>query len=256
MSEQIFLISAEAKDNHCLAPLLPFLRSAYDNVTAFDFFDDIGSNSGACLKEFATCDFPVAVIASTPMVGFLTLVRPRETFLCIGVEHGIAPFKRYTYDEELLSADFYLAPTEGWAERLRSLYPELQSKVRLGGFPKIEFIKEHTSRRKTVRSRLMSLLRGGASDRKGKILVVLSWGVDAEALRGLPDTDFIDYLLHPADFRLRDTVPFTKSGLYVSSPDVTYELIANAALIIGDFSSLSLECIYLGKHVLLMIDRT
>jgi len=240
----IFLISSENKDKYCLDPIAKGLESRFAALHFFDFFEDITSNNGKVLSEFARSKFPVAIISSAIMVDFLSLIRPRETFLCVGVEHGIAPFKTYTYGKHLLSSDFYLAPTKGWAERLARLYPESRPQIRIGGYPKLEVIKGRIER------------RSSAEDMCKRILVILSWGVAENAFEFLPDLEFIDYVLHPADYKLKNMVLLSNAGLHVSSPDVTYDLISSASLVIGDFSSLTLECIHLGKHVVFMVDRS
>jgi hypothetical protein len=241
----VFLVAAENKDTYCLDPLKTGLSSRFENVHSLNFFDDINDSDGAILTEFARCTFPIAIISSAAMAGFLELIRPRESFLCIGLEHGIAPFKSYTYGRHLLSSDFYLAPTRGWAERLARLYPDARSQVRIGGYPKIEAIKERIDTKGATPGNLPK-----------RILVILSWGVDEEAFKFLPDLDYIDYVLHPADYKLIMTVNLKKARLYVSNPDITYDLIASASVVIGDFSSLTLECIYLNKHVVFMVDRS
>jgi tetratricopeptide (TPR) repeat protein len=177
-------------------------------------------------------------------------IRPRESFTAIGIEHGIAPFKKYTYSRELLSSNYYLAPTRGWARRLVHLYPEERAKIRLGGYPKLDALKDRMFDATSKNGGYQGVTRGN------RILVILSWGVKDDAFNILPDFECIDYLLHPSDKRIASNVQLRDARLHISSPDVTQDLIRDASLVVGDFSSLTLECICLNKHVIYMIDRS
>jgi hypothetical protein len=241
----IFLVSSESKDSYCLDPIENALTSRFDVVHSINFFDDLTCNNGALLRYFVEARFPAVIISSSVTIDLLSLIRPRETFLCLGVEHGIAPFKAYTYGKHLLSSDFYLAPTQGWAERLARLYPDERSKIRIGGYPKIEVIREHIERAKSY-----------ADGQSNRILVILSWGLDENAFKLLPDLEFIDYLLHPASHRLQNKITLSNAKIHISNPDITCGLISSASLIIGDFSSLTLECIFLDRHVVFLVDRS
>lgn len=115
----------------------------------------------------------------------------------------------------------------------------------MGGYPKIEALRRSLGSRVPDKGK-----RDGF-----RILVILSWGVDPAALGRLPDQSHIDYLLHPADWRLAAHNPFHHARLNVSGPRLTDRLIDSASIIVGDFSSLSLECLALGKRVIFMMDR-
>ena len=242
LNPNIFLVACEAKDIPCLEPLAFALRERGERVELIEFFTDLSENGGSALHAFVEAPFPVAVISSAMALELLTLLRPINSFLCVSVEHGIAPFKSYTYGRHLLSAHYYLAPTLGWAKRLVSLYPEQRSKVRLGGYPRIDPFRE------AIRNPTAPAEQGG------RMLVILSWDVSEASLRSLPDLPFIDYLLHPADRLHVSSGCMEYSQVIFSTPDVTYDLIANASVVVGDFSSLTLECLHLGRDVVFIID--
>lgn len=241
----IFLVAAESKDKHCLDPIVDHLKGNFDSVYNIDFSRNLDEANKSTLISFAKSTFPIVILSSVGILNALTLIRPRHTFICIGLEHGIAPFKTYTYGKHLLSSDFYIAPTKGWAERLARLYPETRSQIRLGGYPKIEAIRERTVLPKAL-----------GEHGPERLLVILSWGVSEKAFEFLPDEEFIDYVLHPADWKLEQRISLSKAKVHVSNPNATYDLISSASIVIGDFSSLTLECIHLGKHVIFMVDRT
>jgi len=245
-----FLVSYEAKDRLCLETFGPGLADAGARVRSLDIYQELGWSDGATLRAFLDSPFPVAVIASVSAGDVLRTLRPPDTFLCIGVEHGFAPFKRYTYGRSLLQADYYLAPTRGWAERLVRLHPDQRAKVRLGGYPKLEAMRQ------LVGTALPTADDEAPSGQSGKMLVILSWGVDQAALSRLPDHGFIDYLLHPADRHKVSADCLTQARVHVSRPELTMRLIADAEAIVGDFSSLTLECLYLGKPVHFLFDRS
>jgi tetratricopeptide (TPR) repeat protein len=243
---ELFLVSSEDKDTYCLSPLQQSLESKQCIVQKLNIIDDLLYNNGSILKHFQRSVHPIAVISSVFTTSILEYIRPRDSFTTIGIEHGIAPFKKYTYSKELLSSDYYLAPTRGWAQRLAHLYPEERAKIRLGGYPKLDALKDTTSKN----GEYQGVTRGN------RILVILSWGVKEDAFNILPDFECIDYLLHPSDKRVANNVQLTNARLHISSPDVTKYLIRDASLVVGDFSSLTLECICLDKHVIYMIDRS
>lgn len=122
----------------------------------------------------------------------------------IGVEHGIAPFKMYTYGKHFLNYDYFLAPTPIWQKRLKDLY---NYECYLGGFPKLDKFKNYKTGNKT--------------------LVIFSWGVNFDKVNKLPKLENVIYTFHPTAKK-------------------KFGLSNNIGNVIGDHSSLTLECAFLG----------
>lgn len=122
----------------------------------------------------------------------------------LGVEHGISPFKKYTYSKLFCNYDWFLAPTPIWQKRLKDLY---NFDSYLGGYPKLDTYKRIKKGKKT--------------------LVVFSWGVLQDKVKTLPKSDNIIYSHHPTAKK-------------------KYGLDKDIGRVVGDHSSLTLECAFLG----------
>lgn len=247
----VYLLAAEEKDRNSLEAFRPNLESRGFSSVLIPFFDDLATRTAPLLSAFIEEARPVAVISSTSMLSLLNVLRLRESYVCVGVEHGTAPFKAYTYGEHLFASDYYLAPTRLWHDRLARLYPQHRSRLRLGGYPRVEVLRDLRGQSLDVPAGLESWSQ--CEDRK---LVILSWGVDEWALKTLPDRQNIAYLLHPADWRLRDVKLLDKAVIVISEPASAAFLLSRANVVFGDFSSLTLEAAALGLQAHMVIDRS
>ncbi|WP_025886133.1 DUF4214 domain-containing protein [Asaia prunellae] len=192
----------------------------------------ISKESKDCVKELETLitsKFPVIVCASPGRsVEMLNIIRPRWSYILIGVEHGISPFKSFTHSEAFLTYDYYFAPSLMWLERLQRLYPEEKLKFRLGDYPKA---REFQSIENDTSDDIVDL----------NIVVIFSWGLRREAIITLPDMENITYLLHPSQTELNIDNFFNKAKIIKSNDIVTKEILGNANLVFGDLSSLTFE---------------
>lgn len=238
-SERVYFIASEAKDVYCLIPLSSLINQKIYIINSLTKTD---------IDEILLAEKPIFVCASHIALSFLQAIRPRNSFFAIGIEHGLAPFKAYTYSEKLLDYDLYCAPTEAWAERLRQLYKEKADRVLTTGYPRLETLK---TLREAINSSEISCNSSEWQHTTGacNILVVFSWGVSADSLSALPDSSNIVYLLHPADEYLVNIVEFKQAVLLASSPSVTSKLLAHADMVYGDFSSMTIEAEVLGLPV-------
>ncbi|WP_313634222.1 hypothetical protein [Massilia timonae] len=245
-SERIYFIANEAKDIYCLTPLASLIdRKIYS----------LNSLSKSDIADILFADKPIFVCASHIALIFLEAIRPRDSFIAVGIEHGLAPFKGYTFSERLLDYNVYCAPTEAWAERLRKLYPGKANRVVTTGYPRLETLK---ALREIIRNAEYSNndeYQSSDSTENRNILVVLSWGVHPDSLKKLPDLPNIVYLAHPADSHLTGAVNFEKSRLLISSPAIASRLLARADIVYGDFSSMTIESEVLGLPVKMFLCR-
>lgn len=254
----VFLFAGEDKDSYCLEPLADELRKRFTRV-----YDLSGTLELRCstppvrsvLQGFCSEERPLVLLCSPYVGSFLEILRSRESYDCIGIEHGIAPFKRHTFGQHLLASDYYIAPTRLWADRLKRLYPEQAHRIEVGGFPRLEILRE-------LRVKAMNSVEASPAgighwlQAEGvRKLVILSWGTDPAELDRLPDTPNIAYLYHPGDKKGMLGRTSTRSSLFLSTPELSSCLLANADEVYGDFSSLSLEAVTLGIPTRIFIDR-
>jgi hypothetical protein len=238
-SQKTYFIASEAKDVYCLTPLASLMDR---KIHVLDSLSDQE------VTEIISVQEPTFVCASRIALSFLESIRPRDSFVAVGIEHGLAPFKAYTYSEKLLDYDVYFAPTQAWGRRLKNLYNDKAERVLVTGYPRLETLK-------TVRDALQKIEKSNRDQdlweksNSNNILVVFSWGVSSEAFEMLPDDPSIVYLVHPADAYLVETVKLKSSKIIVSNPVVTSKLLAYAEIVFGDFSSLTIEAEFLGLPV-------
>lgn len=253
----IFFFPSEQKDFDCLLPMHLYLKSVGYNSNIVGM-DTHGQSDLEGYSRFYHSEFPIAVMSSSWVLKSLLAIRPFGTFHSVNMEHGIAPFKKYTVGHHLLEADIYLAPTQLWAERLRRLYPADAKRIRIGGFPRLDALRDlrsavlaESSAARSVDPRIKRWVESG---RKRK-LIILSWGTNAEELDKLLDQENIAYIYHPADKSGLERRMSNKCTIISSSPRITNELLCYADCVFGDFSSLTLEAISLNIRTYLFIDR-
>lgn len=246
--EYLFL-AFEDKDVYCLKPIMrEVLRQGLkSDILSFNL-----RNSQA-LYRLARSEFPVVICSSLSALNVAKIVRGNLPALYFGVEHGISPFKKYTYSSHFLKYDRYFSPTELWNNRLLELYPEGGGKFVLGGFPRIEDIKNTQDESNGDNFSLEEW--GWGYGTHNKRLVIFSWGIDPEVVGKLPDEHGIVYLFHPASRSQVNRLSFSKSKVAVSTPEISSNLVFYADTVYGDFSSFSLEAMALGKKVRVFICR-
>lgn len=76
MGQEIFLLSTEAKDGMCLAPLAEGLRAEGAMVREMHLYDDLVEGRNSLCQRFVDADFPVAVFASIVALERLKRLRP------------------------------------------------------------------------------------------------------------------------------------------------------------------------------------
>lgn len=245
-----FIIAMEAKDRYCLDPVIPALTAACRSLTVIDE-PTAKSISAAKLapevEALVAASCPLVVSASLNSLDYVELVRGDDDFISLGLEHGIAPFKDYTASARLLRHDVYLAPTDLWGERLVARGKPAEGKVVVAGYPRLEVLRALRAEAERARK--------ARPRRADRVVVVLSWGVDPDALAAMPRHERITYLLHPASGKSLKAVLDERSDMVLSSPEIAAGLLAEAALVLGDFSSMTLEACALGIPTAVFIAR-
>jgi len=250
----IFFIASEEKEYVCLAPLYSEVSKSKISVKIFKFFEE-AETSGSGFLSFLDDPYPIVVVATPSTLHYISSVRPRWSYTAVGCEHGISPFKKFTYSDGFLDYDHYFAPTALWLNRLQALYPDRRTHFHQGDYPRLEELKGDVQRLQGTDppDRLPESWRN--ENPKIRQLVVFTWGIDEQALRSLPDKNGIVYLLHPAQAELTQNVSFENASLLVSKPEITSALIAFANVVFGDLSSLTLETAYMHPKTYLVLDR-
>ncbi|MBD7941723.1 hypothetical protein [Brevundimonas guildfordensis] len=251
----IYLLGLEEKDTYCLSPLHEALKSRFRGVFLIkDLVSEIQEPEFGLVGRLAQDKFPVTVSSSVSILDHIALFRNRSSYMSIGIEHGIAPFKMYTYGAHFQKHDAYMAPTKIWLDRLKRLYPENKDRFLLGGYPRLEHLRDLRAKSSQYNNSLPYHWRHSHPGQRK--LVIFSWGVKKEALEALPDKEGIVYLLHPASLKLSDEVKFERASCLLSEPNLTSDLLATTDRVYGDFSSMSLEALALGMPVHIFIDRS
>lgn len=242
---EIYLFSNAEKDSYCLAPAEEALRahfSTVSNIYANDLNDTI--------DRFSTDLCPVAVFTSIDAFDLARFIRGGRPFVAIGLEHGVAPFKSYTYNNRFIEYDCYISPTRMWADRLARLHPRYAAKFTHVAYPRMDDLKA----RAEAFTNLDDPAWAGAAP-EARDLVVMSWGVDMAALSQLPDREGIVYLMHPSMFRVIDKAGLKKARVVLSDPAIASKLIAGAARVFGDHSSMTLEAARLHPRTYMFVER-
>lgn len=243
-SVKAYLFSSEQKDKYCLVPVLDSLAVHFDGVVSVSF-DKICED----MAEFSVAECPVAVFSSLSAYDFAKFIRGGRPFISIGLEHGVAPFKGYTYNSRFLEYDCYISPTRMWAERLARLHPRYASKFTHIAYPRIDDLSALVKQTWPVHPAW-----GGAIAAQ-RDLIILSWGVNFSTLRRLPDRAGVVYLVHPSMSKAAARTKLAHARIVVSEPDVAASLVSQAARIFGDFSSMTLEAALLNAHTFMFVDR-
>lgn len=250
----IYILGLEEKDTYCLSPLEEALKANFERVFFIkDLINEIQKPNFGLAGQLAQEKFPITISSSINILDHIAPFRNRASYMSIGIEHGIAPFKMYTYGAHFQKHDAYMAPTKIWLDRLKRLYPENKDRFLLGGYPRLEHLRD--LRVKPPRDNGSLPYHWRCSGPGQKKLVIFSWGVKKEALEALPDKEGIVYLLHPASVKLSHEVKFEHASCLLSEPDLTSDLLATTDRVYGDFSSMSLESLALGVPVHIFIDR-
>lgn len=254
MRRRVYLLASESKDVFSLEAFADSLRLRDLDVVVAGFCEELLEAGGGAVGRLLKEPSPIVVASSTQTIEYLSVLRPRESYILIGVEHGTAPYKAATYRSQLLDADYYLAPTRLWHDRLARLYPQRKHKLRLGGYPRVEVLRDlRDAALKTGPGNEVAAAWFASNTRN---LVILSWGVSEWALRRLPDRNDVVYLLHPGDARLGTLRLFDNATVVISEPTVTAALLSQATSVFGDFSSLTLEAHALGIPIRVVLDRS
>ncbi|NVN09834.1 DUF4214 domain-containing protein [Nguyenibacter vanlangensis] len=242
---EICFVAFEEKDLMSLLPIYNSVRIHRPDARLFTIGFDRGYADSALSFLFGAT-FPIIIAASPGSVtNWLEIIRPRWSYHLIGIEHGVSPFKKFTYSDAFLCYDDYFAPSILWKERLERLYPSRSTRFHLGGYPKA--------------NQFICLVPDEA--RKDILppipydVVVFSWGLKEEALFSLPDRDNVIYLLHPAQVEFSRPYPFKRSRVIISSLENTTSILSNADRVFGDISSMTFE-ISQSKKTYLIIDRS
>lgn len=241
----VYLISCEEKDTYCLAPVVEALEALFSSVKLISY-DDLGDD----MARFSTDICPVGIFSSIVAYDRAKFIRSERPFISIGLEHGVAPFKAYTYNPRFIEYDAYISPTRMWADRLSRVYPRYADKFSRISYPRMNDLKFRLEKN---RHSVHEVWSGVPVDLRD--LVILSWGVDFDALKQMPDRDGVVYLVHPAMFRAVGRANLERARVIVSEPDVAAALISGAGRIFGDFSSMTLEAACLNANTFMFLDR-
>lgn len=244
-STSVYLFSSQEKDKYCLDPLVSNLKPYFKDVFSLSF-DKICSD----MARFSVDECPVAIFSSLSAYDFAKFVRGGRPFVAVGLEHGVAPFKAYTYNPRFLEYDCYVSPTRLWARRLSSLHPRYANKFTEVAYPRMDDLVSRCDRR---RGESHSAWSGAQQSERD--LVILSWGVDFSTVRRMPDRAGVVYLVHPSIAKAARRTKLKHAKIVVSTPDDAAALIVGANRIFGDFSSMTLEAAVLNPSVYMFVDR-
>lgn len=243
----VFLVMVQDKDRYCLEPLTDALSKVFRSVSL------AGTETlGPEIDDLARATCPVVISSSLFALEFVRFLRAGQPFLSIGVEHGIAPFKGYSFSEKLLEHDMYIAPTALWADRLKVRNPGRASRLALGGYPRLDTLAG--LRAAQAKAGDTGPYWPGVPDGERK-LVILSWGLRPLEVSKLPDREDVVYLVHPAETRKAPKITFKRSKVVVSDPESAAALLAHADQAFGDFSSMTLEACALGVPTAMFLIR-
>lgn len=242
---KVYLFSSENKDDYCLEPVSSYLKKQFKSV-------DVVRSGAFCDKiaEFSVDPCPVAIFSSLLAYDFALFARGGRPFVSIGLEHGVAPFKNYTFNPRFIEYDCYISPTALWADRLARLSPMYANKFQHVAYPRLDDLAD---RIQAENSDAHSAWRG--VNPKSRDLVIFSWGLDFSSLRQMPDRAGIVYLVHPAMAAKAKDVSFQAAQVVVSTPAAAASLLHGAHRVFGDFSSMTLEASAFNERTYMFIDR-
>jgi|GEM_PF-1170224 len=241
-----YIFYFEQKDVACLSDVSRQLKSQGQNVfdVILDKFDrDI-------FRRWSTDSCPVSICSSLASFYLADYMRTGRSYVSVGLEHGVAPFKSYTFNNHFLNYDYYISPTELWRKRLCDLYPEGREKFLEPAYPRLDDLRAIY----TGAGRATHPLWVGVPEDQRK-LVVFSWGVSVEALKAMPDVPGVVYLVHPSMKGLIKSVELKHAKLMASMPYDAALLVNSAGSIYGDFSSMTMEAAVLNPRTYMFIER-
>lgn len=233
----ILFLALEDKEYMSLYPIWEEISKRRKNcklIRFSQFCDGNVSYKKGGLGELLAASFPI-IVTATPGSTYIWMkaLRPRWSYYFLGVEHGVAPFKKFTYSDAFCHYDDYIAPTALWKDRLERLFPNARTRFHLGGYPKATTYRKLLEKKNDT-SEVVSC--GGKT-----IVVIFSWGIRSDILDILPDNEGVTYLFHPSQSGDIPQDKFENAVLLRSSSDVTVEAISKADMIFGDLSSLTFE---------------
>lgn len=251
----IFFLATEGKEYTALFPLYAEMSELYAQTYFLRFFDAAVDGSSV-FSAFLESSFPIVIVATPSSLHYASVLRPRWSYTAVGCEHGISPFKKYTYSSVFLDYDHYLAPTNLWLTRLQTLYSNKRTRFHQGDYPRLDEIKYSSNNIKF--SDVSNYISEDFYNKKEQKLqlVIFTWGIEWKVLNSLTDKIGIVYLLHPAQKDILKYTKFNHSRVIVSNQNVTPKLIGLADVIFGDLSSLTLEAASLKKNTYLVLDRS
>lgn len=245
----IFLSVHEQKDELCLAPLSDSLAELGLTPKWLDFsWSGLAAGSRSELREYLTAANPILLTTSVVARDIAKALRSGRSQVVVALEHGIAPFKTYTWSEGLLDADIVFSPSQLFRDRLAARFPEHAHRLRGVAYPRLWALGRDRDRC------LASPAAKGQSPAVPGKAIVLSWGASAEAIEDLAQLDDVVVLLHPADALRLESVVGTFDNVCMSSADRTPEVLAGCRVVFGDFSSLTFESLALGIPTYFFLD--
>lgn len=248
----IFFLATEEKEYTALFPLYAEM-SELNTRTYFLKFFDAAVDASSVFSLFLENSFPIVVAATPSSLHYVSVLRPRWSYTAVGCEHGISPFKKYTYSPVFLDYDYYLAPTDLWLTRLQTLYPNRKTRFYQGDYPRLEELREKSKNIEI--SGIINYIPKYILDKKEKIqLVIFTWGINEKILQSMPDKVGIIYLLHPAQKEFLKDVSFKNACIVISNQNITPKLIGFSDIIFGDLSSLTIEAASIKKDTYLVLD--
>jgi hypothetical protein len=198
-------------------------------------------------------DGMVFIVASAS--GYAGLVNAGAEGRFVYMEHGVAPLKRYTYGAHYRRYDHLLMPGALWAERLVALYPELQGRCSVVGFPKLRANPVSPAGRQAFCERF------SLDPALPVVLFAPSWsGGDRSA--GIHNITWFDpgtnllAVPHDGDFPFCDEL--SKQGWRIHRPgegESISDFYACADVLVSDVSSTAIEFAALGKPALCLKNR-
>lgn len=242
----ILFLAFEEKDLMSLSPIWDEVVKHRPNSKLFSVgFNRQGSDE--FFPHILDSAFPI-IVSSSPgsAVKWMELLRPRWSYYFVGVEHGLSPFKKFTYSRAFLCYDEYFAPSRLWQKRLQKLYPNSQTHFRLGGYLKAMHYNNNLAANTDIPKKDNLL--------QSEIVIVFSWGVREDEIYNFPDLENLTILLHPSQVNFHKHNPFKKTKVIRSNSDVTVDILKKADLILGDISSLTFE-ISRSKTTYYFLDR-
>ncbi|MBV1833585.1 DUF4214 domain-containing protein [Novacetimonas pomaceti] len=228
----LVFLACEEKDLMSLLPIWSAVHAELPHARLLTMGCSSPYSSGS-LADIVSMPFPV-IVSSSPgsAVSYLNCLRPRWSYYFIGVEHGLSPFKKFTYSDAFLVYDDYFAPNALWQQRLEELYPGTKTCFHVGDYPKSKYLISNVARKLPLSKN---------SIKKLKCVVIFSWGVVGDSLYSLPDSPWITYLLHPSQADFSRPSPFRYANIVRSSEETTLSVLDDADLVFGDLSSLTFE---------------